>query len=103
MSPSQHQLFFGRTKFSLLLSTTAVAVMDARGVIIGEIPNSQKAAQTRGSAPSKTAFRRALYIAQEDEGAPGRGSMTLGWRYCQMTAKLSLPLRIHIAHRCIMR
>ncbi len=33
--------------------------------------------QIRASAPSKAAFRRDLYIAQEDDGLPGRGSMSV--------------------------
>ena len=41
------------------------------------IPKSQNAAQTRGSAPSKAAFSRDLYMAQEDDGLPGRGSISV--------------------------
>lgn len=41
----------------------------------GVLPNSQKAAQTRGSAPWKIAFSLALYMAQDADGEPGRGSM----------------------------
>lgn len=40
-----------------------------------ELPNNQKAMHTRGSAPEKIAWRRALYIAQEADGEPGKGSM----------------------------
>ena len=39
------------------------------------LPKSQNAAQTRGSASLKMAASRALYIAQEDAGEPGRGNM----------------------------
>lgn len=39
------------------------------------LPKSQKAAQTRGSAPLKTAFSLSLYMAQDEAGDPGRGSM----------------------------
>lgn len=42
------------------------------------VPKSQKAAQTRGSAPSKTAFSRARYTAQEDAGEPGMGRRGMG-------------------------
>jgi hypothetical protein len=41
-----------------------------------KLPNNQKAAHTRGFAPEKNAFKRALYIAQEEDGEPGRGSMS---------------------------
>lgn len=41
----------------------------------GVLPKSQKATQTLGSAPLKTAAMRALYIAQDAAGDPGRGSM----------------------------
>lgn len=44
------------------------------------IPKSQKARQTRGSAPSKTAFRRARYVAQDDAGEPGIGRRGIGMR-----------------------
>jgi hypothetical protein len=37
------------------------------------VPNNQKAPQTRGSAPSNTALKRALYTAQEAPGEPGIG------------------------------
>ena len=40
------------------------------------LPNSQKARHTRGSAPLKTVASRALYIAQDAEGDPGRGSIS---------------------------
>ena len=40
-----------------------------------ELPKSQNAVQTRGSAPLNKAASRALYIAQDDAGEPGRGSM----------------------------
>ena len=39
------------------------------------LPKSQKAAQTRGSASVKMAANRALYMAQEDAGEPGRGNI----------------------------
>jgi hypothetical protein len=41
-----------------------------------KLPNNQKAVHTRGFAPEKNAFKRALYIAQEEDGEPGRGSMS---------------------------
>lgn len=40
-----------------------------------DLPKSQNAEQTRGSAPLKVAASRALYMAQEDAGDPGRGNM----------------------------
>ena len=40
-----------------------------------KLPKSQNAEQTRGSAPVKIAVSRALYMAQEDAGEPGRGNM----------------------------
>ena len=40
------------------------------------LPKSQNAKQTRGSAPLKIAASRALYMAQEDAGDPGRGNMS---------------------------
>jgi hypothetical protein len=42
------------------------------------LPNSQKAAQTRGSAPSKTALSRARYTAQDAAGDPGIGRRGMG-------------------------
>lgn len=39
------------------------------------LPKSQKAVQTRGSAPLNMLAIRARYIAQDDAGEPGRGSM----------------------------
>ena len=39
------------------------------------LPKSQKAVQTRGSAPLSMLAIRARYIAQDDAGEPGRGSM----------------------------
>ena len=41
----------------------------------GLVPKSQKATQTLGSAPLKTAAIRALYMAQDAAGDPGRGNM----------------------------
>lgn len=46
------------------------------------IPNSQKAVQTRTSAPANSALNRARNMAQDEEGEPGKGSMfdvVLGW------------------------
>lgn len=40
-------------------------------------PNSQKATQTLGSAPLKTAANLDLYMVQDAAGDPGRGSMLL--------------------------
>lgn len=40
-------------------------------------PNSQKATQTLGSAPLKTAASLDLYIDQDAAGEPGRGSIML--------------------------
>lgn len=45
------------------------------------LPNSQKARQTRGSAPLKTAASRVLYIAHDADGEPGRGSISLLMRF----------------------
>ena len=42
-----------------------------------DIPKSQKATRTRGSAPAKIELRRALHIAQDDEGELGRGSISV--------------------------
>lgn len=39
------------------------------------LPKSQNAEQTRGSAPLKMAESRALYMAHEDAGEPGKGNM----------------------------
>ena len=41
-----------------------------------DLPKSQNAEQTRGSAPRKIAASRALYMAQDDAGDPGRGNMS---------------------------
>ena len=41
-----------------------------------DLPNSQNAEQTRGSAPLNIAASRALYMAQDDAGDPGRGNMS---------------------------
>ena len=48
----------------------------ARGKSEMDLPNSQNAEQTRGSAPRKIAASRALYMAQDDAGDPGRGNMS---------------------------
>jgi hypothetical protein len=37
------------------------------------VPKSQKEMRTEESAPAKMALRRALYIAHEEPGEPGRG------------------------------
>ena len=46
-------------------------------VVKGELglPKSQNAVQTRGSAPLNRAASRAPYIAQDDAGEPGSGSI----------------------------
>ena len=41
----------------------------------GVEPKSQNAVQIRGSAPSKADFIRDLYMAQDAEGLPGKGSI----------------------------
>ena len=41
-----------------------------------DLPKSQNAEQTRGSAPRKIAASRALYMAQDDAGDPGRGNIS---------------------------
>jgi hypothetical protein len=38
-----------------------------------EVPNSQNATSTEGSAPWKMALNLALYIAHEEPGDPGSG------------------------------
>ena len=58
------------------------------------LPKSQNAMQTRGLTPLKAAWMRALYIAHEVEGAPGRRSMgglmvSKGWRKERHTVKRS--------------
>lgn len=57
----------------------------------GFLPKSQKAVTTRGSAPSMREERRALYMAQEEDGVPGNGSISastdsLPERFAQATA-----------------
>ena len=47
----------------------------ALGEVEWSLPKSQNAAQTRGSASVKIAAKRALYMAQEDAGEPGRGNI----------------------------
>ena len=42
------------------------------------IPKSQNAVQTFRLMPEKAAVRRWRYIAQEEEGAPGKGSIEVG-------------------------
>ena len=45
-----------------------------------DLPNSQKATQTLGSAPLKTCLRRSPNKAQDEEGEPGSGSAILASR-----------------------
>lgn len=47
-----------------------------RGNLEMDLPKSQNAEQTRGSAPLKIAASRALYMAQDDAGDPGKGNMS---------------------------
>ena len=58
-----------KTKFSLLDWFPTLQKSEQR------LPKSQNAIQTRGSAPLNILASRTLYIAQDDAGEPGRGSI----------------------------
>lgn len=68
------------------------------------VPNSQKAVQTRRSAPSSEALILDFHIAHEKEGVPGSGSMLLPLSRSSTShgigqKRVTLHVRVHVLLR----